>query len=193
MRPTPPRNSEPIQRPALPIPASSATTVSSHVRSSSMVFASRTNGIHSPRRSRWAVGSACLRSPLFLEDPVDHQVAEPVGGSDAVPQHALLTHPQALGDRATPRVRVGRAELHPMQAELLEGEVEEPPARARDDPPPFELGADPIADLAGGVGDVDPKTHGARETTLDPDPIALDVGLDRKSTRLNSSHMSNLV
>src|SRR5213080_2671961 len=140
-------------------------------------LASRTDGAPRPSPDRPAAGSSRLRSPLVLEDPVDHEVEEPLRGPDATAQHALLAHPQALGDRTAPRVGIRRTELHPVQPELVEGEVEEPAARARDDPPSFEVTADPVADLGSRIGHVDPKTHRACQPAVDPDPVPLQICL----------------
>src|SRR5207237_2767691 len=122
---------------------------------------SRGDGARLLRPGRPASGSSRSRSPLGIEDPVDHEVEETLGGSHAAAQHPLLTHPQALGDRAAPRVGIRRTELHPMQAELVEGEVEETAAGARDDPAAFEVAADPVTDVAAPIGPLHQQTYPA--------------------------------
>ena len=48
-----------------------------------------------------------------------------VGHATAVARDAFLLHAEALGDGAAPDVLDRRLQLHPMQPELVEREVEE--------------------------------------------------------------------
>ena len=62
-----------------------------------------------------------------------------------------------------------------MEPELVEPHIEEPLARARDDPAAFEPLREPIPDLAAVGQRVDVQTDATRKLAVDEDPVPLDA------------------
>src|SRR3954463_3524414 len=121
------------------------------------------------------IGTSDGLAPVVDDLPVDDEVdVEPAAYLARPPEHALLAHPQAFGDRTAPEVVHAGAQLDPVQPFALVPRGHERLRRARHQPAPDECLVEPEPELAHVVGARDHQVAPSGEVIADPDAVAVE-------------------